>query len=137
MSQSKPLQETDDRYILPLRGQRIVRIIVDHSLTLLLESDACISIEAPAVLSHRPITAPNSVRYLLVPGTQDVKEALSLFGATVGSAVAFKTGHLRCAFKNGMHLNVSPDETYEAWHITGPNSMRVVSMPGNELAVWT
>ncbi|MEU7606230.1 DUF6188 family protein [Streptomyces sp. NPDC041003] len=73
----------------------------------------------------------------LTPESQDVAAALPLFGAKVLSAVAFKYGGLRVVFDSGTHLNCAPDDSFEAWQITGPRGWRFVSLPGGDLAAWS
>ena len=46
-------------------------------------------------------------------------------------------GQLHLAFADGAHIEVAPDEGYEAWNVTGPGGARIVSLPGGELAVWS
>ncbi|MFF8029545.1 DUF6188 family protein [Streptomyces sp. NPDC007896] len=127
--------EHEDRWILNLRGMSVTKISVDFRLVLVLDSDWEIALEAPANLSHGTVHANPSV--LLKPESQDVAAALSLFGAKVLSAVAFKSGTLRLVFDTGRHLNCSSDPSLEAWQVTGPAGWRFVSLSGGDLAVWT
>ncbi|MER7735147.1 DUF6188 family protein [Streptomyces erythrochromogenes] len=124
--------EQEDRWILNLRGLAVTRIGVDVRLTLFLDGGWEVVLEAPARLSDGAI---GPVRPLL-PQTQDVAAALPLFGATVRSAVAFKTGSLRIVFDSGLHLVCRPDASCEAWQVTGPQDRRFVSRPGGGLATW-
>ena len=130
------LREESDRYLLPYRGRRVERILVDYALTLVLDGSIALTIECPAVLSHGPITAPDAVPHHVVPDRQQVDQALALFGAEVLSSVAFKSGALRAVFSNGLHLNVAASNEFEAWQACGPGTLRVVSLPGGDLAVW-
>lgn len=43
---------------------------------------------------------------------------------------------LSVAFDNGARLRIKPDSSYEAWTVSGPRGMLVVSMPRGELAIW-
>ncbi|MFD8323151.1 DUF6188 family protein [Kitasatospora purpeofusca] len=132
---SEPLlTEHDDRWIMNLRGQDVTRISIDHRLTLLLDSDARIALGCPFELSQGSKRTAESV--VLDPGRQNVAAALGLFGATVVSAVAFKTGSMRLVFDNGCHLNCRAHPDYEAWEVLGPEGWRIVSGPGGGLAVW-
>src|SRR5215472_3950406 len=89
------LTEIPDRWVLPYRGLKISQVRVDYALTFLLEGQASIVIEGDATLADRPGRAPEAQTVKLHPGRQDVASALPLFGATVKSGVAFKTGTLR------------------------------------------
>ncbi|MFD3517447.1 DUF6188 family protein [Streptomyces sp. NPDC058657] len=125
--------EHADRWILNLRGLPVTRIVVDFQLTLVLGSAWEVILEAPVNLSHGSVrTNPPSV---LNPETQDVAAALTLFGAEIRSAVAFKSGALRLVFDTGMHLNSPADPSFEAWQVAGPQGWRFVSLPGGELTV--
>ncbi|MEU3749059.1 DUF6188 family protein [Streptomyces narbonensis] len=74
---------------------------------------------APVDLSHDSVRAFPSVR--LHPESQDVAAALTLFGAQVLSAAAFKSGTLSLVCGNGRHLTCSPDPPFEGWQATGPS----------------
>jgi Family of unknown function (DUF6188) len=134
--QDRCLAELPDRWLLPYRGMTISQITVDYQLTFLLEGQAAIVIENDATLADRPGRADGAPAVELHPGRQDVAPALPLFGATVNSGVAFKSGTLRLIL--GHHqLVVRPDPHYEAWNVTGPGDIRLVCMPGGQLAIWT
>lgn len=79
--------------------------------------------------------------YAISPSLELSKVAVdglgSLLNQTLTSAVAEKSGVLIIAFANGSRLRVEPDESYEAWTISGPRGVKVVCMPGGELAVWS
>ncbi|MFI1395912.1 DUF6188 family protein [Streptomyces sp. NPDC020681] len=128
--------EHEDRWILGLRDLTVTKISVDHQLSLLLGSDACVVLECPCQLSQES-AAKGGPQEMLDPARQDVAAALALFGAKVVSAVAFKTGTLRLAFDNGLQLNCRADPSFEAWQVTGPRGWRFVSLPGGDLAVWS
>jgi hypothetical protein len=72
----------------------------------------------------------------LHPRRQDVAPALALFGATLSSAVAFKTGTLRLVLGH-FQLTVRADPQYEAWNVAGPGDIRLICMPGGQLSIWT
>ena len=126
--------ELEDRWILGLRGSRVVKISVDFRLALTLDSGWDVAIEGPALLSYGSALTNSCQR--LTPHAQDVAAALQLFQASVVSAVAFKTGSLRLVFDTGVHLNCPVDPVCEAWHVSGPRGRRYVSLPGGGVAVW-
>lgn len=127
--------EHSDRWILSFRGLCVTKISVGDRLTLTLDSDWEVVLEAPAYLSAGSLSANERVE--LFPQTQDVAAALRLFGTEVLSAVAFKSGALRMVFSSGTHLNCPVSPSFEAWQITGPRGQMFVSMPGGDLAVWS
>ena len=134
--QDRGLAELPDRWLLPHRGLKITQITVDYTLTFSLEGHATIVIESDATLADRPGRAPGIRTVELHPARQDVGSALALFGATVNSAVAFKTGTLRLILDH-FQLTVRADPHYEAWNVVGPGDMRLVCMPGGQLAIST
>ncbi|MFB6978213.1 DUF6188 family protein [Streptomyces scopuliridis] len=127
--------EHEDRWVLSLRGLTVTMISVDFQLTLTLESGWEVVLEGPTRLSSGSVHADLGV--LLVPESQDVGAALPLFGATVLSLVAFKSGGLRTVFEDGTHLTCPGDPSFEAWQITGPRGWLFVSLPGGDLSVWS
>jgi hypothetical protein len=127
--------EHEDRWILNLRGLRVTRISIDFLLTLTLDSDCEVILEAPAHLAR--VSDPTNPGLPLTPETHDVAAALPLFGKAILSAVAFKSGTLRLVFDGGTTLRCASDPTSEAWQITGPRGWRFVSLPGGGLAVWS
>ncbi|MFF3561334.1 DUF6188 family protein [Streptomyces sp. NPDC002574] len=133
MSTEESPVEHEDRWILSLRGLSVAKIGVDYRLVLDLDSDWEVAFESPVDLSHRTAQATPSV--LLTPESQDVAAALTLFGAHVLSAVAFKSGTLRLVFDTGHRLTCPSDPSFEAWQITGRTGWRFVSLPGSGLAV--
>ncbi|GAA1745123.1 DUF6188 family protein [Nonomuraea bangladeshensis] len=135
MDRPRDLVELEDRWLLPYRGMQVIQICVSYQLTLLLDSGAQVDVETEAELST--LRALDRVKARLLPEQQDVAPALTLFGATVLSAVAFKSGSLRLGFDNGLQLKVKPDVRYEAWSAHGPDDgPRLVCQPGGGIAVW-
>ncbi|SEG76357.1 hypothetical protein SAMN05216223_11080 [Actinacidiphila yanglinensis] len=134
MSTGGDPREYEDRWVLDLRGLGVVRIRVDFRLTLVLDAGWEIVLEGSTRLSSGSVRADPGV--VLAPESQDVAAALSLFGATVLSLVAFKSGSLRAVFDNGTRLRCPSDPSFEAWQIAGPRGWRFVSLPGGDLAVW-
>ncbi|MFJ2034316.1 DUF6188 family protein [Streptosporangium sp. NPDC087985] len=130
------LAELEGRWLLPCRGMQVIQVQVSYQLTLLLDSGAHVDMEAEAMLSHGPLSAPDATMDRLVPERQEVAPALALFGATVLSSVAFKSGALGLVFDIGAHLSVKPDPQYEAWSAHGPGALLLVCLPGGDLAVW-
>jgi hypothetical protein len=134
--QDGDLSEFSDRWLLPYRGLKVSQITVDYALTFSLEGQATIVVENDATLADHPGRAPETQTVELHPGRQDVASALTLFGATVNSAVAFKTGTLRLVLDH-FQLTVRADPQYEAWNAVGPGDIRLICMPGGQLAIWT
>ncbi|MEV4181394.1 DUF6188 family protein [Streptosporangium canum] len=130
------LAELEDRWLLPYRGMQVVQVRVSYQLTLLLDGDVRVNIESTATLTNGPLSAPAAEPVQLAPERQEVAPALALFGATIVSSVAFKSGALRLVFDTGTHLNVKPDPHYEAWSVHGPDDSRFVCLPGGGLSIF-
>ncbi|MCA8990318.1 MAG: hypothetical protein KDA78_21915, partial [Planctomycetaceae bacterium] len=54
-------------------------------------------------------------------------------------AKGFKDGRLQIRFSTNTVLSVDADPQFEAWELVSnkANGMRVVAMPGGELAIWS
>ena len=66
-----------------------------------------------------------------------VSGALRLLHKTARTAIALKDGTLEIVFIDGDVLLVPPDLHYEAWEMSGPNGLKIVSLPGGGLAFWS
>jgi hypothetical protein len=62
--------------------------------------------------------------------------ALTTLHTGVMKAVASADGQLVVTFVDKALLYVPPCEDYEPWTLSGPAGLRLVSMPGGELAIW-
>lgn len=127
------LVEVDDRWLLPLAGQRVERLCVGFAVTLLFTGGAELRIEQPFV-----VTSSEGTETLVVPegSPAGLGPAVELVRRDVAHAEAFKDGHLELSFGDGATLGVPADEGFEAWELVGPDGMRTVSLPGGDLAVW-
>jgi hypothetical protein len=76
--------------------------------------------------------------YKLIPGEDFTKlgVALDLFQKEIQSAIAYKNGILELTFNDNSKVIVNKDPDYEAWELAGPGSIKLVSLPSGELAVW-
>ena len=76
----------------------------------------------------------------VVPG-EDVEDVTAPLGALAGRVVTVATaddgGGLRIDFDGGARILVEADPDYEAWTVAGPGGMKVVSLPGGGLSVWS
>ncbi len=62
--------------------------------------------------------------------------ALELYGKIVDRAVATQDGSLFLTFSDETEIVVHPNDRYEAWGLSGPDGLLLVSLPGRGLAVW-
>ncbi|MET8571899.1 DUF6188 family protein [Streptomyces sp. NPDC004783] len=70
-----------------------------RGLVLMLDRGARLAVKGPACLTYGPASAPGAVPL-------SGEEWQALVGATVVSAIAFKSGALRVVFSTGHHLNI-------------------------------
>jgi hypothetical protein len=52
-------------------------------------------------------------------------------------ATADDAGGLRIDLDGGARVLAEADPDYEAWTVAGPDGMKVVSLPGGGLSVWS
>lgn len=132
------LAETPDRWVLGLESHEVVQCRVDYAFTLVIDGPAGgleVRIQQPFELlpgadGETPVRIkPNGDPSGLVP-------ALGLWRAELVEALAFKAGRLELRFAQGGWLRVPACEEFEPWTLVGPAGLRLVSMPGGELAVW-
>jgi hypothetical protein len=129
------LVEYDDYWVIPLRGRPVSRFVVGYGLTIefldpeneqtiiMLAGEFHLEIDGKDfVLSHEEPTA--------------LGPALGLLGRAVESALAYKDGKLEVKFRGGAKLSVAPASNYESWNVTGTRWLRIVCMPGGDLAIW-
>jgi uncharacterized protein DUF6188 len=118
---------------LELDGQTVIRVCFDYGISLQTDNGFEIRIEADYVA--RPLSDPVGDQ----PGriSQDPGAILAVRNQIISVATVADSGTLSLTFSNGTVLSVEPHEMYEAWTVTGPRGMKMVSMPGGELAVWS
>lgn len=129
------LTEHDDYWVIPLVGKPVTRIIVGLELTLeFFESDdeqttIWIGGEFRFEINGKEHTLSTEDPARLGP-------VLALARSTVESARAYKNGTLEVRFREGGKLSIGPHPQCEAWGVVGSRWLRVVCMPGGELATW-
>jgi hypothetical protein len=129
------LIEHDDYWVLPLGGNTLVSMIIGHALKMefvgLQDEEATIWIGGELQLTSK------GTQYKMrgdVPSS--LAPVLGLCRSVVDSAVTHKDGRLEITFRNGENLCAYPLADTESWEVTGERSLRVVCMPGGDLAVW-
>lgn len=130
------LDERSDHWRVAQGGVEIIRLAVDYAVTFIMKSDSGaieIRIGAPFLL-----TDPNGNEQLLVPEGDPTQlgPVLSLLHRSADYVAAFKDGHLEVLFDDGTRVSIPPEEGLEAWELSGPMGLRLVSIPGGEVAVW-
>lgn len=110
-------EELEDRWILELRGSSVVSVSEDsghQGLVLVLDCGARLAVKGPACLTYGPASAPGAVPL-------SGEEWQTLVGATVVSAIAFKSGALRTVFSTGHHLNARGESPGLAVRVQKPD----------------
>jgi hypothetical protein len=127
------LDESKDRWTLPVEGVSVVACCIDYAMTLRLGNDVSIRIEQPFIYR-----TPEGVEYLVIPEDDPARmaPALVLCRLAVRRGYAFKDGRLELTFVNGSTVSVPATEDHEPWELVGPGGLRIVSIPGGDLAVW-
>lgn len=63
--------------------------------------------------------------------------ALATLHSKVREATAFDDGRLALSFRDGSSLRVPGGVQYEAWQLSGPAGLLMVSIPDGDLAIWS
>lgn len=135
MTACPPLVDAGDRWQLAVGHGTVDQCCFDYGVALNISASSGVwglRIEQPFV-----ITTVDAMEHLVVPEESVRLDAvLSTLWSTVAEAIARKDGALEVRFTGGVTLQVPPDEGFEAWTITGPDGIQLVSRPGGGLAVW-
>ncbi len=137
MSDAPALIEMADHWVIPLGGKTVTQIRIDYAFSLIIwesrDLDFAVRIEG------RFIFQVGNEEYALdaEEGAHTLCPALAIFGKTIQSALAHKDGTLELTFSDDSRVLVPPDPQYEAWEVSGPGGMLLVSLPGGSLAVWS
>lgn len=130
--------EAEDRWVVPLAGATVTQCRVDYAFTLVVggaQGSFEVRIEHPFELLPYPDGGPVSLSLEHDPTA--LGPALAMLHAELDEALAFKDGRLELRLSDGGSVRVSASEEFEAWTLVGPDGLRLVSMPGGELAVWS
>ncbi|HEX7658778.1 MAG TPA: DUF6188 family protein [Pseudonocardiaceae bacterium] len=122
------LTELPDRWILPLRGDKLVKIDLNENVMLTLDSQIRIILGYGAFLTLGSFWAQKENRFRINELNQDQLD--QILGSTVVSAVGFKNGAFRIVFDTGWQFNVrASDESVPAAVIAGDTAMWVRTRP--------
>ena len=134
MNKSTELHESGDGWLLPVTDQQVTRWTFDYAeVGLLLANGININISEPFFCVRS-----DGAESRLDPEGEGIFLApiLRLKGAHVKNGTAFKNGRLRVVFEDDSYIEVPPSQEFEAWNITGPGGLLIVSAPGGDLAIW-
>ncbi len=131
------LNEAADRWELPLSGREVTRCYVDYAFTLVLgESDGSFYVTVEQPFSFSATREADEAMFVPEGPPAELGPALAVVRESIGRAVAYKDGRLEIEFVGGAALRVPVSQKFEAWNLVGPAGLRLVSLPGGELAVW-
>lgn len=127
------ISESSDWWVLPVADQPVVTCCVDYALTFRFGNEVTLRIEQPFVYR-----TAEGVEHLIVPEGDPVRmaPALAVCRQVARQGFAFKDGHLGLDFVDGSRVSVPTAEDLEPWELAGPDGLRVVSVPGGDLAIW-
>lgn len=127
------VSETLDRWVLPVADQPVATCCIDYGFTLLFGNHLTVRIEQPFVYR-----TARGVEHLIIPegDPAGLAPALSLCRQVARHGFAFKDGHLELLFVDGSMVSVPTAEDLEPWELSSPDGLRVVSLPGGNLAIW-
>jgi len=132
------LTPCSDGWELPVTGQSITRLCIDNQeLRLLCENSIEIKIGEPFTL-----LTSDQQSHLLDPGgdAMSLAPALRIMRQVLQEGTAFHDGRLELTFRDASRISVPVGNEFEAWGLTGPggiDGLKIVSLPGGELAIWT
>ena len=133
--QNYQLVEHHDHWTIPLVGQHVSRFRVDMQLTLEFFEPADEETMVWIAGEFR-LDLDGKERLLSVGQRDTLGSVFALLNRSVQTALAYKNGTLEITFKEGGKLSVASESNYESWGVTGVRWLRLVCMPGGELAVW-
>lgn len=117
---------------LPLAGALVLLCSIDYAFSLDFDGGVHVRIERQFLLR----TGGREHRIDLEGPPEGMGPALVLARATASSGEAFRDGRLHLVFDGGTTVDVPGGEQYEAWSLTAESGLRLVSLPGGDLAVW-
>lgn len=113
---------------LPVTGQQVTQIQIDHRLGLMFEGGGLLAIGGVAVIGRQDVRPERQVNVLA---------AIDLLWDRAKRASADADGSLTVEFESGRHLSVPTDADYEPWEfVSRDGEVRVVSLPGGGVATW-
>lgn len=127
------LRENKDQWEIDTSDASVIRCIVDHAFSIQIASDSCsltLQIENEFGISHGA-----QVYHCEPENVDSLVPALYLRDKAVKKITAMKSGALNVEFEND-YLQVKPGESFEAWQLYSDDGLRIICMPGGELAIW-
>ena len=125
---------SDRSWVATFNSASVEQVVIDWAVTLVIGCDGMattIRLESPFVLTH------GETETLILPEEpQSTAPVLSLLRRPARSLEAFDSGALEVVLDDGWLIAAPAAEDYEPWGLTRGDGLRIVSVPGGELAVW-
>ena len=135
MSANYEVTEHESYWTVPLDGKAVCRFLVDNQLQIQFfepqDEETTIVIEGQFTLD-----IDGEVRTLHAAEPAALGPVFALFRAVVETTLALKNGKLEVKFREGAKISAMPHRDFESWSIVGARGLRIVCMPGGELAIW-
>jgi hypothetical protein len=131
------LAEASDHWVLPIRGREVTQCCIDYAFTLVFwDANGSFSLRIEQPFWFRVGGESDGAVFVPEGPSAELGPVLTVVHWLVERAVAHKDGRLEIDFAEGGALRVPVSNKFEAWNVVGPAGLRVVSLPGGELAVW-
>lgn len=129
--------ELKDRWLLPLQGQVVVCSYAYPGLIFDLEGDnRSYGLRMNGNATFQDVEGRKQ-HVAEERWQEDSPELISGFeGKIIEQGFAYKDGRLELEFKDGSVLEIYPDPKYESWELAGTGDLRMIGLPGGELAIW-
>ena len=133
------LVDAADRWVVPMAGLPVTQCRLDYAFTIIIGDEPGASFQVCVEQPFMARMAGRGDELLLDPegDPAEMAPALGVLHRRVEQAIAFKDGRLELLLGDGSVLEVPAGEDYEPWNIVGPSGLRIVSLPGGGLAIWS
>lgn len=127
-------------WLLPVEGQQVTRCCIDSQGVLIL----CENLIEIAISEPFTLMTSSGRRYVLDPAPStdsgSLAPILQVMRQVIRAGTAFNDGRLELSFRDGSWIGVPSGKDFEAWTLAGPggvDGLKIVSIPGGELAIWS
>ena len=119
---------------LEVAGRDVMYCRVDYTFMVALDDDTTITVESD--FTYR---SADGTEHAVSPDDDPAScgPALVTSRLVARRGTAFEDGRLELEFDDGSIILAPGGEGYESWNIAKENGLKVVSIPGGELAVWS
>ena len=118
-----------------LDGQKLAEVNCDYTINIGFSGGYGIQVEWEVILHSEGGEA--ALKADIEDAEQNQSRLARFKGQTVTSASLKDRDEFLIEFANGWSLRFPYNLEYESWNLWGPNNLRIVSMPGGELALWS